>query len=31
MKRDLNVVSQSRHELEYNVLNRVVIEKAMYA
>ena len=26
-----NVVSRSRHEPEYNVLNEVVIEKATYA
>jgi hypothetical protein len=30
VKRDLNVVSRSRHKPEYNVLNEVVIEKATY-
>ena len=28
---DLEIMSQSRHEPEYNVLNRVVIEKATCA
>jgi hypothetical protein len=31
VKRDPNVVLRSWHEPEYNVLNKVVIEKATYA